>query len=510
MAASREDLETLLTLRDDFPIYARQALKIKNKTGDLVPFELNKAQQVLHEAIERQRAETGIVRVLALKGRQQGVSTYVEGRFYHKTSMREGQAAFILTHEDKATQNLFSMAKRYHDNVPAHMRPHTKVDNANELIFDILGSKYGIGTAKTKGVGRSFTVQLFHGSEVAFWDNAKTHLAGIGQAIPDLPGTEIIFESTANGIGNMFYNKVQDAIRGIGDYILVFIPWFWQPEYQSPVPANFELTKDELIYKKLYNLSYEQMAWRAKKIINDFSGDVTLFDQEYPASPALAFMANTKDSYLPLDLINVAMSNDLPVSNTAPVILGLDPAEYGEDATAWALRIGRKVMWVKRKYKKGTMEVVGITGIIVEEIKKKYGRIDSINVDCTGIGSGVADRLLEQGYPVQRIHFGGGAFEDEVYHRQKDEMYGNCKKWLENEPNQLPKDDVLLADMIGPKYSYNSSRCLLIESKEKMHKRGLKSPDSADAVALTFAIQIVETGVNASDLKVSGFRAGTG
>jgi phage FluMu gp28-like protein len=335
-------------------------------------------------------------------------------------------------------------------------------------------------------------------------------LAGIGQAIPDLPGTEIIFESTANSIGNMFYNKVQDAIRGIGDYILVFIPWFWQDEYASDDLAVLDLTPEEEDYQQLHVLSNRQMAWRAKKIVNDFSGDVDLFNQEYPATPTLAFMANTSESYLPMPLINKAMiEKDLPISTTAAVILGVDPAEYGEDATAYCLRIGRVVPWVKRKYKKGTMEVVGIIAKEADEIKRKYGRLDAINIDCTGIGSGIADRLLELKYPVNRIHFGGSAFEDEIYYRQKDELYGGCKAWLEDQPNQLPKDEALMADMIAAKYSYNSSRALIIESKEKMRKRGLKSPDSCDALVLTHAIPIMHTNIDQRDLKVAGFRVGT-
>lgn len=508
MALSNDQLEALRLLRDDYPIYARTALKIKDKQGKLVEFQMNKSQQVLHEAIEQQRREIGLVRILVLKARQQGVSTYVEGRFFHKTSMNEGQAAFILTHEDKATQNLFNMAKLYLDNVPAWLKPQTGIANANELVFSALRSKYGIGTAKTKGVGRSFTVQYFHGSEVAFWDNADTHLAGLGQAIPDLPGTEIIFESTANSIGNMFYNKVQDAIRGVGDYRLVFIPWFWQDEYKSTDTSKLELTREEEDYQKLHGLNDEQMAWRAKKIVNDFQGDVDLFNQEYPATPALAFMAGTSDSFFPMPMINRAMiDKKMQLSTTAAVIMGVDPAEYGEDATSYCLRIGRVVPWVKRKYKKGPMEVVGIIAKQADKVKKQYGRLDAINIDCTGIGSGIADRLFEMGYPVNRIHFGGSAFEEDLYHRQKDELYANCKIWLEDEPNQLPYDEVLMADMVGPKYSYNSSRALLIESKEKMRKRGLKSPDSLDGLVLTFALSILNTKVQQRDLVVAGYRA---
>ncbi len=79
------------------------------------------------------------------------------------------------------------MVERYHSHCPDLVRPATGAANAKELSFETLESGYAVGTAGAKAVGRSQTVQLFHGSEVAFWPNAKTHFAGVVQAIPDLP-----------------------------------------------------------------------------------------------------------------------------------------------------------------------------------------------------------------------------------------------------------------------------------------------------------------------------------
>jgi hypothetical protein len=96
-------------LRDDFPYYASKCLKIRAKSGAIEPLILNRAQLHVHERLEAQKVETGKVRALILKGRQQGCSTYVEGRYYHRVSHSRGLRAFILTHEDAATQNLFEM-----------------------------------------------------------------------------------------------------------------------------------------------------------------------------------------------------------------------------------------------------------------------------------------------------------------------------------------------------------------------------------------------------------------
>jgi hypothetical protein len=263
----------------------------------------------------------------------------------------------------------------------------------------------------------------------------------------------------------------------------VFIPWFWQSEYRTDVPEGFILDADEAEYAEMYNLDAEQMAWRRKKIADDFRGDAALFDQEYPATPALAFRRATAGSFIQVDLVLKSVSGSVTPSEDAPRIMGVDPAEYGDDATAIVKRNGGKVLPVERHYKRGPMEVAGIVARRADEWQP-----DMINVDCTGIGSGVADRLIELGYKVNRVHFGEKALEPEQYGIRRDEMWGEMKSWLEEDTRDLPDDQALQSDLTGPGYTYDSSRRLKLESKEQMKKRGVKSPDSGDALALTFAV----------------------
>src|SRR5690606_35402974 len=103
-------------LKDDFEHYARKCLRIRSKAGTLEPLVLNRSQRHLHERLEAQRAEKGRVRALVLKGRQVGISTYIGGRYYWRGTHTVGFRTFILTHLDQATDNLFEVAKRYHDN----------------------------------------------------------------------------------------------------------------------------------------------------------------------------------------------------------------------------------------------------------------------------------------------------------------------------------------------------------------------------------------------------------
>lgn len=310
-------------LKDDFGHYAAKCLRIKTKSGGVKPFELNVAQAYLHSQLEAQKAKTGKVRALVLKGRQQGCSTYTEGRFFHAVSHRRGVKAFILTHLDEATNNLFGMAKRFYEHCPPVVRPSLRASNAKELIFDKLDSGYKVGTAGSKGTGRGDTIQLFHGSEVAYWANAQTHVAGALQAVPDEPGTEVILESTSNGRNGLFWDMCAAAMRGEGEYILIFIPWFWQPEYRKPVPEGFSPTADETAYQQAYGLDLEQIVWRRAKIV-ELNG-IHNFRREYPATPAEAFSAEVPGALWKREQIdNLRKMGELPV--LVRIVVAVDPS----------------------------------------------------------------------------------------------------------------------------------------------------------------------------------------
>jgi len=473
-------------LRDDFAHYASKCLKIRTKAGGIEPLVLNRAQLYLHDRLERQLAETGKVRALVLKGRQQGVSTYTGARFYHLATHRRGHRVFILTHEQEATDNLFDMANRFHEHCPALVRPHTGKANAKELDFDRLDSGYKVGTAGTKAVGRSQTIQIFHGSEVAFWPHADTHAAGVIQAVPDIPGTEILLESTANGLGNFFHQKWQQAEAGQSEYIAIFIPWYWQEEYTKPVPPGFRLEPEEVEYQEAYGLTLGQMAWRRAKIVE--LGDPLLFKQEYPANAAEAFQLTGHDSYIQPALVMKARKNTCEAAG--PLVLGVDPARYGKDRFSIAWRRGRKLLKVESKSKLDTIAGAGWVKQVIEANGPAR-----VFIDVGGVGAGVADLLRDWFGPrlVRHINFGGeplhppGAQGGGPRNRRA-EMWMLSKQWLEDPGGaDIPDSDALQADACGPSYKYDSNTRLVLESKEDMLRRDVRSPDEWDAVALTFA-----------------------
>ena len=176
----------------------------------------------------------------------------MQARYFHKVITQRGKKAFILTHEAEATKNLFDMAKRYYESLPEGLAPKSDASNAKELNFRSLNSGYSVGTAGNKAVGRSQTIQLMHASEAAYYPHAEEHAKGILQAVSNEAGTEIIIESTANGIGNYFYNLWMGAISGQSDFQAIFIPWYWQTEYTAHPRENDTVvlqTKNKLCWK---------------------------------------------------------------------------------------------------------------------------------------------------------------------------------------------------------------------------------------------------------------------
>jgi len=479
---------TLYRLRTDFEFYAPRCLNILKKDGKLAQFKLNRAQRYIHRMLEEQRARTCKVRAIVLKGRQQGASTYIAGRFYWRSSGEFGKRVQILTHEIPATQNLFRMVKRYHDNCPSVVKPSTSNSSATELVFDKLDTRYGISTAGSQATGRSATAQFFHGSEVAFWPHAEDHMAGIGQIVPDQPDTEIILESTANGIGNLFHSMCMRAIRGRGDYILIFVPWFWEEGYRRPV-GDYVPSEDDLEYQSQFDLDDEQMAWRANKIESDFKGDISLFNQEYPATVDMAFQAASGLSLIAPKDVAEARRRKRP-DGIGPLIMSLDPAEYGDDDSVFGLRRGRLVYPFEAFHGRGPME---LTGMAAERLD--IHDPDAFCVDVTGgYGRGIVERLGELGYKrIYPINFGERALDPEIYANRRAEMWGLMRDWFREQEPYLPTDDdVIAAELSSVTYHYDSGRRLVLTSKEKMRNDGIPSPDRGDALALTFAVRVAD------------------
>lgn len=490
-------------LIENFPLYAEHQLKIKPKVGPLVPFKLNRAQLYLHERAENQLRRIGMVRLLVLKGRQMGLSTYIGGRFYHKTVSTMSMNTFIFAHEADSSNSLYEMVKRYYDtSTDPQFRPTLGKSNAKELTFPNLGSGYKVGTAGNKSLGRSKTVQLLHWSEVAFSPHADEHSRGILQTVPREPGTEIILESTADGQGNYFYRQAMQAMAGQGDYEIVFIPWYWMDEYTLPaneIPEDFELEQprenqdhpSEQEYFELFRddgLTIAHMAWRRKKIFDDFQNVVENFMKEYPFTVHEAFVASAADAYIKPILFEKSF-NTAPVGSNAPLVMGVDPARMGGDQFKLVHRKGRNVTKVETY---PPMRIDQSTARLIQDINKYKPAV--VNIDAGGLGVGLYDNLVGAGFGniVNKVDFGANALNPEINKNMTAEMFRCAREWLEDIPNSMhmitPDQRTRIQSQISARrYEWYRNSILQMESKSTFKKEFGFSPDDGDAFLLTFA-----------------------
>lgn len=472
----------------DFPKFASTFMTIRHKSGMPTLFTLNKAQRYLHERLEAQLKATGKVRAIVLKGRQQGCSTYIQARFFHRIITTRGKKAFILTHEAEATKNLFSMTRRYYENLPDGLCPEPDKSSTKELNFSQFDSGYAIGTAGNRGVGRSQTIQLMHGSEVAFWPHADEHAKGILQSVSNEAGTEIILESTADGIGNYYHERWVSASRGESEYQAIFLVWYWQDEYKD-YTEGFRMTDEEQDLFNMYNkdgLTVEHLSWRRKKIYefsSDFESGNLRFKQEYPFTPEEAFLNPIDEPFI--HSRHVMRAQNTEVDSDANLLIGVDPARGDTDRTAIIRRRGRKAYKLETFRNHNTMEVAGLLKRIIDQEKPV-----KVYIDVIGIGAGVVDRLREMGYDiVEGIAVSRSANEKNKFVNLRAELWHDMKEWfMQDMPVQVPNEEELLRDLTSLGFKYDSNGRLKIESKDDLKARGMPSCDTADALMLTFSL----------------------
>ena len=487
-------------LRTDFIYFLKHApLVIKNKMGELINLTLNRAQLYIHSRLEEQLRLKGWVRALILKGRQQGCSTYIEARDYHKASRQKGKSVFVLAHDTETTSKLFSMVKQFQEFIKPQLRAEEGASNRNQLVFSKLTSNYAVGTAGNEHTGRGGTAQYFHGSEAAYWEKADAIQDGALESIALVPGTEIVLESTANGPKGLFYRKCMNAIKGIGDYILIFIPWFWQEEYERDVPRDPQFTKEEEEYIRMHLAEYprakaeRKIIWRRFKEIDlctahNIESGKAKFRQIYPATPIEAFLSSGV-GLVQASAIMLARKAFHIVDPTAPFIIGVDPAGDSDnsDRTILAYRRGRHF----EKFDKHTyMRPMKLAGIIARIIDAQHP--DKVFIDMAE-GRGTVDRLHEMGYGriVQGVWFSEGALEP-GYANKRSEIIIAVAGWVNAEGVRIPDDDEVHADLACMPLDEEDSKGIKSMPSKRQIKKALggRSPDIYDALALTFAYPV--------------------
>lgn len=189
------------------------------------------------------------------------------------------------------------------------------------------------------------------------------------------------------------------------------------------------------------------------------------------------------DAVIPLWMLEDAVKRD--VKGHGEEVWGVDVARFGDDLSALAKRRGNKLVEpVKSWLKKDNMQLAGLIAFEYETAKRKP---EKIFVDAIGVGAGVNDRLRELGYPVREVNVAETKSIGESYMRRRDEIWWRAREWFQDMTCSIPEDDKLIKELSGVKYEMTSTGKIKVESKDDMRRRGLRSPNLADAFILTFA-----------------------
>ena len=281
--------------RRDFPRFAEEILKIVPKSGGLTAFRLHPYQARVHAAVREQEQRLGFVRQCWLKNRQIGTSTLTQGIVFHRTVLTPFTSAIVVAHDTNTAQLIFTMARRFYDNLPPALKPMLRYSTKSELIWDNpkdteragtpgMNSKIVVATARNVHTGAGGTYQVAHLSEAARFVDPMEIEASTLQTVPNAPGTIVIIESTARPEGHWFKQKCDDAVnKSVSGslYDFHFIGWTEDPTCRllPPLDEPLEPDPEELTLATEFGLGIDQLYWRRIKIA-DLGRD--LFNQEYP------------------------------------------------------------------------------------------------------------------------------------------------------------------------------------------------------------------------------------
>lgn len=295
--------------RRNFEAFCRRQLKISTrKPGELIPLELNGAQQILLRRIEEQRQRLGYIRYCCCKSRQSTMSTFAQALCFHSTVLTQQFNSLLIANDDQTAMDIFKMSQRFLTHLSEDIRPMTAQSNVREIVFANpdkrkryddpgLGSQIVFLSATKITAGTGSTRHACHLSELSKWNHDSLELifSSILPAIHLEPGTIIAKESTAFVGGDSFREMCEDARRGQSDDLWFFIPWFCDTKNVLPLDPGetIRLTMEEKRIEKLaakgqpkddvmpVTMIPEQFKWRRKKILELKSE--TMWEQEYPA-----------------------------------------------------------------------------------------------------------------------------------------------------------------------------------------------------------------------------------
>jgi len=288
--------------RRNFPLFCAEQLKIISKDKGIVPFVFNRGQKKLWRLIFQRRkiAKSWPLKIIVLKARQIGLSTFCQGLAYHRTTLYDNITALTMAHDIESTENIFRMARIFHKYTDPVVQIKTQYESKKGFEFQESNSRLIIQTAGNIHAGASFTINFLHLSEVARYKSPDLLDTSFFPSVPHNPSSVIIVESTAKGAGAWFQDMWKMAEDPQTRWLRIFIPWYFAEEYshafygyqgvKDKKMIQETLDEEEKWLRKVLKLSLAQLRWRRNKIQGDFRGDKEKFRQEFPSTPEEAWV----------------------------------------------------------------------------------------------------------------------------------------------------------------------------------------------------------------------------
>jgi hypothetical protein len=488
------------------------------------------AQDPYVQAIEDQHNAGRPIRVIVLKARQLGFSTISEAIMFNWCFLYPGTEGLVLANETDTSEALFTKTKVFWETWPFARYFHLQYNRRTSMKWLETGSQLKIATAGNRMSGRGHTYQAVHLSEVAFYPDPKTLMTGLMNSIPETPGSLMMLESTANGIGNYFYQMWNEAVEGENDFQPLFFPWWKHPEYRKPTTLSLkselnaeekQLLRDMRAYGYGDERAFSHVQWRRSALRNRVS-DVEKFMQEFPSTPEEAFrMSGTpvfahqyvraafhnRDTcpchggvrgYLVENIsegrVKFHKAVDGPVTiykqpstrDRSPYryFIGADPAEtiYGDLAS---------IQVISRDPSKPTEQMACFSSrmdgpLLAEEIMKmgRYYNNCMVCPEAEGGGQACIQRILDSSYPLVWLH----TWADKAPGKKSSSfgwsMNWNRKKWAVSMMQHLFFNDQFIL------HDHQTYQQLLDYAYWDNGEMGNASPDGHDDAVMALCIAV--------------------
>jgi phage terminase large subunit len=357
-------------------------------------------------------------------------------------------------------KSLFWKVRQFVELLPIEFRPRGWDIKACAPFMRIQNPQNGSAIIGEAGdnIGRGNRTSIYFKDESAFYERPETIDAALSQT-SNCKGDV----STPNGAGNPFYRK-----RKGGKVEVFTFNWRDDPRKGDSWYEKQVRELDPVVLAQEVDINYE---------------------------------ASVTDAFIPGDLVDAAQQNGpADLEPTGHKKWGLDVARFGDDKSVLTKRRHRVVSEQQAWQGVDTMQLAARVWDMA-----KAEAPDQIAVDVIGVGAGVYDRLAElaKGSAVQIVAVNSAIrVDDGVNYNVRARIWQDGRAWLKDGPVSLPNDPTLKAELCALKYLYRNG-LRLIESKDDAKKRGIKSPDFADSLMLTFAEPVIERStVDLSDYPV--------